>query len=127
MIEEEELLRQALQKEEENHDLDYDPGLIEEVVHTFRGRRRWIVGYVWIATFVVSLFTFYCGYRFIIAETVQTQIGWATGFLYFALIVAMLKLWYWDEMRRYTYLREIKRLEIQVAKLTERIEEHLKK
>ncbi len=108
-------------------DIDHDPGIIEEVIQTFRTRRKWAVVYVWISSFVVAVFTFYCGYRFFIAETVQSQIGWSIGFLYSGLIVSMLKIWYWDEMRRNTYLREIKRLQTQVAKLTERIEEHLGK
>lgn len=129
MSNENEIIRQALQQEEENIDtkLDHDPGIFEEIIQTFQGRRRWAVWYVWIFSFVITLLTLYCGYRFLIAETVQPQIGWAAGFLYFSLVVVILKVWYWNEMNRNTYLREIKRLEIQVAKLTERIEEHLSK
>lgn len=118
------LIREALLKEEE---IDFskarDPGVIEEIIQTFQGRRRWIVAYVWIATFACVCVCFAAGYQFYLADTTKAQIGWAAGFLYFAIVVAMLKIWYWDEMRRYTYLREIKRLEIQVTNLAEKLDQ----
>ncbi len=118
------LIREALIKEEEEIEFTstQDPGVFEEIIQTFRGRRRWVVTYVWLATFLCTCITFAAGYQFYLADTTKAQIGWAAGFLYFALVVAMLKIWYWDEMRRYTYLREIKRLEIQVANLAEKLE-----
>lgn len=118
------LIREALLKEE-NIDLSkaHDPGVIEEIIETFKGRRRWIIAYVWTASFACVCIGFASGYQYYIAETTKEQIGWAAGFLYFAIIVAMLKIWYWDEMRRYTFLREIKRLEIQIANLAEKLEQ----
>ncbi|MEE8169622.1 MAG: DUF6768 family protein [Phycisphaerae bacterium] len=35
--------------------------------------------------------------------------------------VAMLKIWYWMEMQRIVVMREIKRVELQIARLAARI------
>jgi hypothetical protein len=50
------------------------------------------------------------------------MIAWATCFLWFALWVAMLKMWFWLEMQRFFVTREIKRLELQVANLSRQID-----
>ena len=50
------------------------------------------------------------------------MIGWAMAFGFSMATVSMLKLWAWMEIEKNTTVREIKRLELQVAMLTQRLE-----
>jgi hypothetical protein len=45
---------------------------------------------------------------------------WSAGALWAALAVAMLKMYFWMEMNKNVMLREMKRLELQVARLAAR-------
>jgi uncharacterized membrane protein YciS (DUF1049 family) len=49
------------------------------------------------------------------------MIGWATGFVWCALFIMMVKIWYWLDLNRNAVTREIKRLELQVAQLSRRV------
>jgi hypothetical protein len=63
----------------------------------------------------------FAAYRFFQAEATQAMIAWATGFLWFSLWVAMLKIWFWMEMQRLPIMREIKRLELKIAELSRQL------
>jgi hypothetical protein len=56
------------------------------------------------------------------AASTQEMIAWATGFLICGLATTMLKVWYWMELNRNTILREVKRVELQLARLSNRIQ-----
>ncbi len=49
--------------------------------------------------------------------------GQARGFVFCMGAISMMKIWYWMEMQRIGVTREIKRLELQVACLTQRLTE----
>ena len=51
------------------------------------------------------------------AETTRMQIAWSVGFLASNMGVAMMKMWFWMQMDKNTVIREVKRLELQVATL----------
>jgi len=59
----------------------------------------------------------YSAVRFFGAETTRTQIAWSVGFLTSNMVVAMMKMWFWMQMDKNTVIREVKRLELQVATL----------
>jgi hypothetical protein len=49
----------------------------------------------------------------------RAMIGWATGFLFITIFIVAMKIWFWMQMEKYVVLRELKRLEAQVARLVE--------
>jgi uncharacterized membrane protein YciS (DUF1049 family) len=51
------------------------------------------------------------------------MIGWSTGFLFCCLGTMMMKLWWWAQMDKNSLTREIKRLELQIARLAARMKE----
>ncbi|MBZ0171437.1 MAG: hypothetical protein K8E66_03575 [Phycisphaerales bacterium] len=51
------------------------------------------------------------------------MIGWGLGFLMAMIAVSMMKTWYFMEMNRNCVLREVKRVELQIARLAERLAE----
>jgi hypothetical protein len=62
--------------------------------------------------------------RFYSVETTREMVAWATGFVFFCLTVSMLKVWYWMELNKNAVTREIKRLELQLARLVDREDFH---
>jgi hypothetical protein len=97
-----------------------DPPIFEMLIETFRGRNRWLNGLAFMFTFIGLAMVAVAGYQFFQAESTRAMIAWATCFLWFVVWVAMLKMWFWLEMQRNSITREIKRLELQVAHLSQR-------
>jgi len=98
-----------------------EPHILEEVLETFRGRQRWLVifavGYsvVFVGLAIWSLV------EFLGAQTVPMQLRW--GALLFAsmMVIIAVKVWFWLEMHKNRVVREVKRLELQVARLAGRL------
>ncbi|MEX0902804.1 MAG: DUF6768 family protein [Pseudohongiellaceae bacterium] len=92
-------------------------GLFELAASPFKGGlRRWM----FVVSFVIAVMTvlmLWSGYRFFIAESAEERIFWGVWFIITLNGQAMLKLWTWMEINRNSVLREIKRLEIAIAKL----------
>ena len=100
-------------------DLD-EPGMLAQALTAMRRGTKWINALAFTFTFVFFALAIWTAFRFFAATEVQEMIAWAVGFCYSVLAVAMLKMWFWMQMDKYVVLREIKRLELQVARLAER-------
>ena len=59
--------------------------------------------------------------KFFKAEATNDVVTWASAFIVCMIGVSMLKIWYWMEMQRNILTREIKRVELQIARLAARI------
>jgi hypothetical protein len=118
-------IRQALREEDRELFEAYsgEPGLFGMVAESFRGRHRWLVALVWLWSLVFFILSIVAAVQFFYAETTRAMLAWAIGFIYCTMAVAMLKSWYWMEMNKNIHTREIKRLELQIARLAQRIEE----
>ena len=96
-------------------------GIFEMLLETFRGRHRWLnmVGaaltLVFLAMGTVSVVAFFR------AEGTRALVMWAAACVMCMSAVAMLKVWYWLELQRIVVMREIKRVELQIARLAARI------
>ena len=118
MTEFDDRIRQALRAESDNVWKDVEEqGLFEQALGVMRGKHKFLTV---VANAVMVLFfamTVYCVVRFFGAETTRMQIVWSVGFLTSNMVVAMMKLWFWMQMDKNTVIREVKRLELQVATL----------
>ena len=74
-----------------------------------------------------SLFMFggsiFCAVQFFRVDSTREMIAWAIGFMFGQLATAMLKMWYFMELNKNSLTREIKRVELQIARLSRRIGE----
>lgn len=114
-------IRNALRVEADDaslHDAG-DEGVIRQVTATFRSRMRFWVLAIWGATAMWTGVCVWAAVAFFRATETRDWIMYASIFLFAGIAVAMLKMWYWMEMNRNTHSREIKRLEMQVARLAE--------
>lgn len=114
-------LQEALRGEDREIFAGGDPGLTELIAGTLRGRLRVLTMLGWGMTLAFFVLQVWSAVRFFAAGSLEDKLLWATSFLFFGLGVAMLKVWGWLEMGRYATIREIKRLELQVARLAGRI------
>lgn len=73
-----------------------------------------------IATFALFIAAVYCGWRFFIAAEAIDVARWGAGAMLLMAMVGFLKLWFWLRMESNRVLREIKRLELQIARANAR-------
>lgn len=116
-------IRQALLAEDDDllKDLS-EPGIFERMFTAMRQGPRWATVYVLVASVALTIAAIWFAVRFFSATETRELLAWATGFLAALLMVAMLKMWFWMQMEKYVVLRELKRLELQVSRLVERMD-----
>jgi uncharacterized membrane protein len=95
-----------------------EAGVIEQFRSTFRGRNRWLSWIVLFWAFAFFVLAVVSAVKFFQAEDVEQQVFFGAGFIVCMIANAMLKTWQWMQMDKAVILREIKRLELQVARLT---------
>lgn len=83
------------------------------------GLKRWAVFGMALTLAFVGL-TVWTGYRFFVAPDVDSRVLWGVLALAAFHAVSMFKLWFFMEMNRHSTTREIKRVEIELARLRER-------
>lgn len=91
-------------------------GKFSEAMGTFRGPSGALNVFAAIITFAMFGGFLYCGWNAIQAEALRDTVLWSAGAIITMLAVAMLKMYFWMEINRNATLREVKRLELQVAR-----------
>ena len=98
-----------------------DDAFHRQVLATFAGRLRWFNALGWAAGFVLFGVASMMAWRFVYAPDLADMLRWgAASALAFA-GVALVKVWFWLELQKNTVVRELKKLELQVASLAEQI------
>lgn len=117
-----EAIRQALSAEDAKALERYgsDASLIQQVLEAFQGRTALLNVLVWIAALVLGIASFYCGWRFFEAPDVPQMLRWGGATLLAVNSLISAKLWFWQELKSSAVIREVKRLELQVARLAAR-------
>jgi hypothetical protein len=113
------VIRQTLSAEDAEllHRLGADQSLHRQVLATFEGRLRWFNAAGWIAGVVLFGVALITAFRFVNAQELDDMLRWgAASALAFAGI-ALIKVWFWLELQKNAIVREVKRLEVQVASI----------
>ncbi|MEQ8770882.1 MAG: hypothetical protein RIB60_10300 [Phycisphaerales bacterium] len=118
-------IREALSAEDAElfGEVGSEPSLPMLVLESFSGKHRWLnraavlVGVAMMAALV------YCTVQFFGTPEVGERLAWALGVGFFTLMVLGIKIWHWMELERLAVTREIKRVELQIARLSQRMEE----
>ena len=114
-------IREALRAEDADIFADGpEQSLHEMVIASFRGKQRWLVITMFCGTFVYVGLAIVVAMRFFQVETTRAMIGYATAFIFCLTAVGLMKVWYWMQLDKNAILREVKRLELQVARLSAR-------
>lgn len=94
--------------------------LHEQVLGTFTGQGGVLNVFGALLTFAAFGAFLYSTWQFFQVSDTRGMILWSAAGLASALFVAMLKIWFWMEMQKGAIVRELKRLELQVARLAAR-------
>lgn len=118
-------IREALQGEDAEwiKQFDEEPSIFEMLLETFCGRRRWLIFLTLVIILVFFALAIFCAVRFFNAIETREMIMWAGASIFFISGVSMMKVWYWMELNKNALTREIKRLELQIARLANRIKD----
>ena len=88
---------------------------------TFKSQPRWMSVMAWTYILLFTAVMVVAAVQFFGADAVRGQILWATIFLVSGMTVMMLKMWFWMIMNRNRIIREVKRLELRIAELTDTV------
>jgi uncharacterized membrane protein len=115
-------IRQALSREDAAllEGLGADQPLHSQLMQTFQGKLAWMNVVGWIAGFVLAAVLFFCGWQFLQAPEIRDMLIWGAAAGLAAAGIVLTKLWFWMELQKNSIVREIKRLELQVARLSAR-------
>jgi len=114
-----ELIKETLSKEEANfYDELEEQNLIGKIGEVYKGKLGWLAAIMNVVHLVMFIAFIYCIVRFFNTEITNELIKWASAGFLSMIAMGMLKLFVWMQMDKNDILRELKRLELQIATLT---------
>ncbi len=120
---------EKIKYELENDALDIDKiiadegGLFDRIAVAFQGgMRHWVI-LINITALVVGVLIAWTGYRFYLLVDFETPLFWGVCFVVLLVMQGFIKNWIFMEMNRNSIMREVKRVEISIARLSTKIEQ----
>ncbi len=104
-------------------DIAGEPGLFAMLGETFRGKMRFWNAYAMVLSFIAFGVALWTGWNFLHTNEPHKMTLWGVGMGISIFFLAMLKLWFWMEMNKNMVIREIKRVELQLAVLSNAMRE----
>ena len=100
-----------------------DPTFAEEILESFQGRYRLLMITSWIKMIAVAFLTAFFVFQFFQQETMMAMIAFASAAIMSVVSAACLVLFLWVQMNHNTTVREVKRLETQIALLIRQLKD----
>lgn len=97
--------------------LEADRGLYAQMSDTFSGPFRYWTAFAFVLSLAFFIGSIYALVRLWGAPPLNESLLWLAAFFWFAQAVGMIKIWFWMRMNQLTLLRELKKVELQVARL----------
>lgn len=98
--------------------LEHEDGLFQQMGGTFSGPLKYWTVFAFILSFVFAGLAGFGLYQVWLAETTKAMFMWFALFSFAALAVSMLKIWFWLRMNHMATMRELKRIELRIARGT---------
>ena len=112
------LIKDSLTQEEAKfYDELEEQNLLNQLGGLFKTKMGWMIVGMNIVNLIVFAISIYCVVQFLDTELTNELIKWGAGFFACWTTMAMIKLFVWMQMDKNALLRELKRLELQVAAL----------
>ena len=116
-----ELIKETLNVEEAQfYDSLEERNLFGKLGEVYKGKMGWLMVVMNLVTLVFLGLFVYCLVQFFETDETNMFIKWALGGFICWSFMAMIKLYIWMQMNRNDVLRELKRIELQLAVLKER-------
>jgi O-antigen/teichoic acid export membrane protein len=118
------LIKETLSKEEAKfYDNLDEQNVFQMFTGLFQGKNKWLIYVMNVMTIIFFVLFVYCLVMFFGTDQTNDLIKWGIGGIMFLMALCMLKLFAWLQMDKNALLRELKRLELQLLSVTERISE----
>ncbi|WP_299163201.1 DUF6768 family protein [uncultured Eudoraea sp.] len=113
-----ELIKETLSKEEAAfYDELEEQNLMGKIGEVYKGKLGWLAAIMNVVHLLMFMAFVYCIVRFFSTENTNELIKWASAGFLSMIAMGMLKLFVWMQMDKNDILRELKRLELQIATL----------
>lgn len=89
-----------------------------DIADTFQGHMRWLNLLAWFIALGLFAVAIVCGWQFFTQTDLRSMQLWGAGTVIAFLGLGFIKLWFWMELQKNSIVREIKRVELQLANLT---------
>ncbi len=118
------LITESLSKEDaEFYNQFEEEDVFESWFGVYKGKFAWIAIIQSIVIIAAVSVAVYCGYHFFTSESTTDLIRYGALMFLGLLFTSFLKLWLWMQMVKNSIVREMKRVEFQVAVLMEKLSE----
>lgn len=97
---------------------DKEPGSLTQVARVFSGPMAWIYIAFLVAAVILAPFGLYCAYQFFTATEMQPLFYWGFGVIAILIVLSVVRIVFFMQINTNRLLHELKRLELQVARLT---------
>lgn len=101
--------------------LEEDRGLYAQMSDTFQGPLRYWTAFAFVLSLVFFIAAVYAFWRLGTGKVLTEQLMWLGGFLAFMIAVGLIKVWFWMRINQVALLRELKKVELQVARLSDTV------
>ncbi len=112
-------LVEAIQSEGGKGNRFDEESITELISNSFKSKMKWAIVIMWSKLIFSVLISIISVGMFLISETTRAQIAWSTMFIIGVAGVGIMSALYWMEVNRHSITRDLKRLELMVAKLVE--------
>ena len=103
-------------------EFDGDQSMTEMVFDVFRGTQKWLTFFAIFWGFVFMAGSVFGIIQLFKAQETREHILWGLAVMFCFSAVSLMKIWFWMQMNRNSILREIKRVELQVARLAGKLQ-----
>ena len=113
-------MRDGLTAEDEAFlkDLQADRGLFEQIGGTFAGPLAGWTVFAWALSLVFFAFAVFCFWKLAGVSEMREGFLWLGGALAGWISVGLIKIWFWLRMNHLASLRELKRIELRIARFS---------
>lgn len=112
-------IRNAVTKEDAEFlaKLEAEPGAMQQMVSIFEGPLSWVYRMFLAAAVVVGIAGVYSCWRFAHASELRPLLYWGAGMGFCLIVLAVIRIVFFLQINTNRVLRELKRLELQIALL----------
>ena len=116
------LIKESLTQEEAKfYDELEEQNLLNQLGSLFKTKMGWLIVVMNIVNLIVFALSIYCVIQFLNTDVTNELIRWGGAVIICWSTLAMIKLFVWMQMDKNALLRELKRLELQIAALTSKV------
>ncbi|MBU2986785.1 hypothetical protein KO528_15580 [Saccharophagus degradans] len=92
------------------------------ITESFRGKQKFYIMLVWADILFFTLLLIFSVYQYFTTEAIAEKLTWMGGFVLSVLAISLMKMWYWMELNKLAVTRDIKRVELQISLLAQKLD-----